>query len=168
METGQIFRPETISRQGERTAWILTGFAVIVELLLLWRFSRLPGWATLLTIFLLLSAVLISLGNWVDRKTILILEPDGVEFHNGLRNVTMRWDQVETVNVIADRWGQRVHISGTEGKFNFRMLSEVEIQGKVGGKMGFPKGETILKEIIHTSGLSLVDNKDQDRYYARP
>lgn len=168
METAQIFRPETNSRQGERNAWILTGFALIVELLLIWRFSRLPGWATLLVIFLLLSAVLISLGNWVDRKTILILEPGGIKFRNGLRNVTMRWDQVETVSVIADRWGQRVHISGTEGNFNFRMLSEVELRGKLGGKMGFPEGKTILKEIIHACGLSLAENKDQDRYYARP
>jgi len=168
METGKIFRPETISRQGERNAWILSGFAVIVELLLVWRLSSLPGWATLLTIFLLLSAVLISLSNWVDRKTILILEPDGIEFRNGLRNVTMLWDQVETVSVVADRFGQRVHVAGTEANFNFRMFSEVEIQGKVGGKMGFSQGETILKEIIHASGLSLVENKNRDRYYARP
>ena len=168
METDQIFQPTTIPRQGERNAWILTGFALIVELLLFWRFSSLPGWATLLTFFLLFSAVLISLSNWVDRKTILILKPSAVEFRNGLRNVTMQWDQVEMVSVVADRWGQRVHIAGTKGNFNFRMLSEVEIQGKVGGKMGFPKGEMILKEIIQASGLSLVENKDQDRYYARP
>jgi hypothetical protein len=48
------------------------------------------------------------------------------------------------------------------------MVSEVEIRGKVGGKMGFSEGERILKEIINASGLSLTENKNQDRYYARP
>jgi hypothetical protein len=168
MEADQIFQPETISRQGERNAWILTGFALIVELLLLWRLSSLPGWTTLLTAFLLFSAVFISLSNWVDRKTILILKPGSIEFQNGLRNISMPWDQVETVSVVADRWGRRVHVAGAQANFNFRMVSEIEIQGKIGGKMGFSKGETILKEIINASGLSLVDNKNQDRYYARP
>ena len=168
MEADQIFQPETISRQGERNAWILTGFALIVELLLLWRLSSLPGWTTLLTAFLLFSAVFISLSNWVDRKTILILKPGSIEFQNCLRNISMPWDQVETVSVVADRWGRRVHVAGAQANFNFRMVSEIEIQGKIGGKMGFSKGETILKEIINASGLSLVDNKNQDRYYARP
>lgn len=168
MEADLIFRPETISRQGERNAWILTGFALIIELLLLWRLSSLPVWSTLLTAFLLLSAVFISLSNWVDRKTILILQPEGIEFRNGLRNVSMQWDQVENVSVVADRLGQRVHIAGAQANFNFRMVSEVEIRGKVGGKMGFSEGEMILKEIINASGLSLKESKNQDRYYARP
>ena len=168
METDQIFRPETISRQGERNAWILSGFALIIELLLLWRLSTLPVWATLLTVFLLLSAVFISLSNWVDRKTTLVLKPSGIEFHNGLRNISMQWKQIETVSVINDRLGRRIHVAGTQANFNFRMVSEIEIQGKVGGKMGFSQGETILREIIDASGLSLVENKNQDRYYARP
>jgi hypothetical protein len=168
METAQVFRPESISRQGERNAWILTGFALIIELVMFWRFSSLPGWVTLLTILLLLSAIFISLSNWVDRKTILILEPGGVEFRNGLRNVQLRWDQVEKVHVTTDRWGQRVHVLGTGANFNFRMFSELEFQGKVRGQMGFPEGETILTELLKASGLSLVKNEDQGRYYARP
>ena len=168
METAQIFHPKTISRQGERNAWILTGAALIVALTLFWRLSLFPVWIMVFTFFLLLSAIFISLSNWVDRKTILILEPNGVKFRNGLRNVQLSWDQIEKVRVFEDRWGQRVHVLGAEAHFNFRMLSEVEFRGKVGGKMGFPEGETILKEIIQVSGLSLIENQNQDRYYARP
>jgi hypothetical protein len=168
METAQIYRPETNARQGERNAWLLAGFALLIELILIWRIAKPPGWTTVLTIIFLISAIFISLSNWVDRKTILILEPGGVEFRNGLRNFKHRWDQIEKVIVLEDRWGSRVQVFGTEGNFNFRMLSEVEIRGKVGGRMGFPEGETILIEIIRSSGLSLAENKDQDRYYARP
>ncbi len=131
------------------------------------RFSKPLGWIALLAVFLLVSAVFISLSNYVDRKTILILNPGGVEFHNGLRNAQLSWDQVEKVSVFEDRWGERVHVSGTETHFNFRLLSEVELRGKAGGKMGFPDGEMILKEIINSSGLRLAENKDHDRYYIR-
>jgi hypothetical protein len=168
METVKIFRPETSSRQGERNAWILTGIALIAEWVTFWRTATFSGWITLLFFFLLLSAIAISFSAWVDRKTILILETGGVKFRNGLRVVQLTWEQIEKVRVIADRWGDRVYVVGTKDTFSFRILSEVELRGKVGGKMGFPEGDTILKEIIHASGLCLTDNKEQDRYYARP
>jgi hypothetical protein len=168
MQSTQVFRPETISRQGERNAWMMTGCALLVELVLFWRSGTLLGWLSLLMVLLLLSAVFISLSNWVDRKTMLVLEPDGVAFRNGLRSVQLTWDQIEKVRVIADRWGSRVLVSGAEANFNFRMLSQVELRGKVGGQMGFSEGEAILKEILHSSGLSLAENNDQGQYYARP
>ena len=117
---------------------------------------------------LLFSAIAISFGTWVDRKTILILETEGIKFRNGLRDIQLTWEQIEQVRVITDRWGDRIYVLGTKNTFSFRMLSEVELRGKVGGQMGFPEGDTILKEIIHASGLRLIDNKEQDRYYARP
>jgi hypothetical protein len=168
METAQVFRPETISRKGEHNAWILVGIALIVELIMIWRYATPPLWITVLLIILLFSATLISLSNWVDRKTVLILESDGIEYRNGLRNASIKWDQIEKIRVTPDRWGSRVHVLGSRAHFNFRMLSDIEFQGKVRGQMGFPEGETILNEIIRSSGLSLTEDNDQDRYYARP
>jgi hypothetical protein len=168
METAQVFHPEIISRKGERNAWILTGITLIVELVMVWRYSTPPFWITILLIFLLLSASLISLSNWVDRKTVLILETDGIVYRNGLRNTALKWDQVEKLRVTPDRWGSRVHVSGTGAHFNFRLLSDIEFQGKVRGQMGFAEGEVILHEIIRASGLNLTEENDQDRYYARP
>jgi len=168
METAQVFHPETISRKGERNAWILAGIALIVELVMIWRYGIPPIWITVLLILLLLSAILISLSNWVDRNTVLILETDGLVYRNGLRNVSMKWDQIEKLRVTPDRWGSRIHVSGANIHFNFRKLSDIEFQGKVRGQMGFPEGEAILNEIIQSSGLSLTEDNDQDRYYARP
>jgi len=167
MQSAQVFHPETISRKGERNAWLLAGVA-LVAYLLLWRISEPSILFSLMVIFLLISAFFISLSNWVDRKTTLILEPSGVEFHNGLRKVHLNWKQIEKVGVTSDRWGSRVHVSGTETSFNFRMFSEVKFQGKVRSQMGFHEGETILKNIIQASGLSLTDSDDQSQYYARP
>ena len=168
METAQTFHPTCIPRTGERNAWILSGFAVVIEALMIWRFSTPPAWSTILLVFFLFSASMISLSNWVDRKTTLILRPEGVEFRNGLRNVRLRWEQIEKLHVVSDRWGQRIHVLGQGSSFNFRLLSEVEYQGKVRGQMGFPEGEIILKEILNSSGLSPTESNDQGQYYARP
>ena len=168
MESAQVFRPKPGSRQGERNAWILTGFAIIVELVLFWRSGTLPGWMSLIASFLFLSAILISLSNWIDRKTTLMVDSNGVEFRNGLRNVKFGWDQIEKIHVLSDRWGQRVLIAGQDANFNFRTLSEVKLRGKVGGQMGFVEGEAILNEILKFSGLSLTKDNDQGQYYARP
>ena len=168
MESAQVFHPTTISRTGERNAWLLSGLTIAIEALMIWQLGTPPTWSTVLMIFFLLSATMISLSNWIDRKTILILQPEGVEFHNGLRNVRLDWDQINKVRVIADRWGQRVHILGATAGFNFRLLSEVEYMGKVRGQMGFTEGEAILKEILKSSGLTLSESDDQGRYYARP
>jgi hypothetical protein len=167
MESAQVFHPTTIPQTGERNAWILAVVA-LVAYLLLWRLSEPSVLLLVMMIFLWLSAFFISLSNWVDRKTILVLAPDGIEFCNGLRNVRLDWDQIEKLRVTPDRWGRNVLVSGAETNFNFRMLGEVEFRGKVRGQMGFPEGEVILKEILQSSGLSLTESNEQGRYYARP
>ena len=167
MESRQEFHPEMISRTGERNAWILAGVAV-VACLLLWRVSP-PSTLLLVTVgFLLISALFISLSNWVDRKTALVLAPEGIKFQNGMRNVNMNWDEVERVRVVSDRWGERVHVSSERSYISFRNLSDVKLQGKVRGQMGFPEGEEILQQIIQSSGLVLTEENDQGHYYARP
>ena len=106
------FRPELIPRKGEWTAWILAIIASSVWLTLRWRLLDVPVAALIFVAFLLLSASSISLGNWVDRKTVLSLSPAGVSFRNGLRNVSLKWDQIRELRVLPDRWGERVHIWG--------------------------------------------------------
>ena len=167
MESKREFHPEKISRTGERNAWILTGVAV-VACLLLWRVSA-PSTLLLVTVaFLLIAAFFISLSNWIDRKTTLILDPEGIKFQNGLRNVMMNWDEIERLRVVSDRWGERVHVSSNRNYISFRNLSDVKIQGKVRGQMGFPEGKEILQQIIQSSGLVLTEENDQGHYYARP
>jgi hypothetical protein len=168
MKTERTFHPETISRQGERNAWLLTGFALVANLALIWRSGSMPVWIGVLTAFLFLSAGLISLSNWSDRQTVLTLKPAGLAFQNGLRRVDLRWDQIEQVHVLSDRWGKQAHVTGESGSFKFRMLSDLKFQGQVRGQMGFVAGETIVKEILDLSGLTRTETTDQGHYYARP
>jgi hypothetical protein len=167
MEGSKEYRPELLSRSGERNAWILTVVG-IAAYLLLWRTSEASIIYLMLVAFLLVSALFISLNNWIDRKTKLVLDPEGIKFQNGLRKVALNWDEIEDLRVVPDRWGERVHVYSSHSYLSFRNLSDVEIRGKVRGQMGFPEGQEILQQILESSGLVRTEDDDQGHYYARP
>ena len=167
MDSVQEFHPEQISRKGERNAWILTGVS-IAAYLLLWRISEPSVLLLVMVIFLIISAFIISLSNWIDRKTTLILSTEGINFNNVLRSVHMNWDEIEQIQVLPDHWGKRVLVFGDQAHIRFRTLSDVEFRGKVRGQIGFHDGEAILEQIIRYSGLISTENENQGHYYVRP
>jgi len=134
----------------------------------LWRDSGLTWLAVVFVSLLFLSAGSITLGNWMDRKTVLRLNPGGVSFSNGLRNVFLNWNEVRDVRVLDSAWGRRVIVRGAETSFTFRTLGEVIMQGELKGRMGFAEGESILKNILESSGLQETEAAEKTRYYARP
>ena len=160
------FRPELISRRGEWTAW---GLALVASLgiWLLNRSGYVPLWAWIFWAFLLFSGVSISLGNWLDRKSVIWLEADGIRFENGLRRVRLRWSEIRKVAVLPSRWGKSVQIIGEKSHFSFKTLGEVKFQGEVRGRTGFSDGQEILDIILHEANLELVEESNNAYYYAR-
>ena len=161
------FRPQLISRRGELIAW-----ATALMVLAAWYILRQSGQALLpvvpiLAILLLLAALSISLGNWMDRHTYIRLEDSGVIFHNGLRNVHLHWDQIKQVDVTPSKWGKKVQVLGDHAHFGFRTLGEVEAYGKSIGSMGFENGEWILEQILERGGLQARHQQESGYYYTR-
>jgi len=160
------FRPELLSRRGERTAWALA-LAAGLGMWFLNRSGHIPTWAWIFWVFLLFSGVSITLGNWLDRKTIIWLETDGVRFENGLRRVRLSWEEVQKVAVLPARWGKSVQVIGEKSHFGFKTLGEVQFQGELRGRTGFPGGQVILDVILRETGLELVEESNNAYYYAR-
>jgi hypothetical protein len=160
------FRPVLLSRRGEWTAWGLF-LAASAGVLVLRRSTYVPIWAWIFWFFLLFSAVSISLGNWIDRRTFIRLERDGIRFENGLRRVRLGWPEVQKVAVLPARWGQAVQVIGERAHFAFKTLGEVEFQGEVRGRTGFVEGQAILGVILREAGLQLVEESNSAYYYAR-
>lgn len=160
------FHPELLPRRGEWTAWSLA-FVAGIGIWVLNRSAFVPGWAWLFWIFLLLSGVSISLGNWIDRHTVLRVEVDGVSFENGLRRVRLRWPEVRKVAVLPARWGKSIQVIGEKSYFSFKTLGEVQFQGEMRGRTGFAEGQTILDVILHATGLELIEESNNAYYYAR-
>jgi hypothetical protein len=168
MDTTREFRPEEISRRGEVTMWALAIFSLAALVFLRSRVEGVSHWYTVFVTLMSLSAAGTSLGNWMDRKTMLILKPKGLVFRNGLRDVSLSWDEIQEVQVFPSRWGKQAHVVAANGHFSFRTKSELTHKGETRSKMGFAQGEYIIEQILKQGGLQETDHTEKCRYYARP
>ena len=167
LQTPVEIRAESFSRRGEITAWILAILTLVSCFALRARGFPVPGFFILLTLFLVVAALAISLSNWSDRHTLLRLESGGVRFENGLRRVYLAWDEIQMVQVFPSNLGDRVRVSGAQTFFSFRLLGEVSLRGQVRGRMGFADGERILRHILQATGLKRFEKPGEGYYYAR-
>lgn len=161
------FRPLLIPRRGEFYAWLCVLLVAVVWLLLGLRGEPVFALIPLAGAGLSVAALLISLGNWVDRHTLISLDGDGITFANGLRTMRLIWRDISQVRVFDTNWGKRVQVYGGDAYFTFRTLGEVDIMGKIQGRMGFENGDQILRQIILSSGLSITDRTGEGYYYVR-
>jgi len=167
LEDQPAFRPELLSRRGEFIAW---GTSILV--LLGWLILSLNGRQILsavpfLGIILVLAALAISLGNWMDRKTELRLDAGGVTYENGLRHAALKWNEINEIRVFPSKWGKKVHVLGATAHFNFRTLGEVKVQDEVKGRMGFAEGDKILSVMLEQANLKEIAGPGPGCYYGR-
>jgi hypothetical protein len=161
------YRPVLLSRRGEVTAWIL---ALVAggSYFLFWRLGTNLSWMAVVFVgIFFLSAASISLGNWMDRRTMIRIGPRGIEYQNGLRRTDFAWGEVSQVQISPSRFGDQVHVIGERSHFRFRLHAEIRYQGEVRGQMGFPDGEEVLGIILKQSNLRLREGDAPSQYYAR-
>ena len=161
------FCPELSSRRSETTAWTLTLVVAFAIAIMKWKIGEAPTIAWVFGAFLVFAAFSISLGNWMDRGTVMSFDEGGIAFENGLRQVALRWPEVKKVNVIPVRWGKSVQVIGDQVHFEFRTLGQVEYQGEVQGRLGFVEGEAVLGDILEKTNLVLEKEEKGRYYYAR-
>jgi len=163
----QEYQPELVSRRGEALAWVSTLLVALGIIILILSGQGLSWLVVLLQVILFLSAAIISLGNWSDRKTVLRLDDRGIDFRNGLRRVQLNWSEVKEVRVTPSPWGKKVQVYGEQNHFSFRTLAEVTVRGELKGRFGFTRGEEILREIVLRSNLEIMDDTGVGYYYVR-
>lgn len=161
------YQPELLPRRGEILAWLTTLLSFAA-----WTILILTGRPVLLVVpvmafVFLFAAASISLGNWVDRKSLLSLDEQGVAFRNGLRDVRLSWEQINRIEVFGSAWGRKVRVFGEQAHFDFRTLGELTMSGEVKGRMGFVQGEKILHQLLVKTGLIEIEHTGNSYYYAR-
>jgi len=159
------YHPELLSRRGEVTAWGLTIVIIAALMIIAYLSNRLNPFLLGLAILLCLSGLGISLGNWMDRHTIIRVRPIGIEYQNGLRHAQFTWDQIHRVEVYAHQWGDKVRVLSDNSGFYFRKLGEVKVGGEAKGVMGFANGDQILDTILEKSKLTEKKNSERGVYY---
>lgn len=161
------YHPELLSRKGEVTAWLSTALVFAGWLILSFSGKPVTRAIPFLAIVLMICALGISLGNWMDRHTKMQIDQNGIHFENGIRNTRITWQEIQQVQVFPSNWGKKVRLIGPSSHFDFRTLGEVKVQGELKGKMGFTEGEIILKYILERANLTLVNQSGNSYYYAR-
>lgn len=167
MSADREFRPELMPRKGEAFAWLTAAGLVAGLLAGTARWGALPFIYWSLAIFVIFSAASISLGNWMDRRSVLRLDAGGIAFENGLRSTRMTWPEVQNVAVVPTRLGRRVQVQSARSHFTFKTLGESALGGQL-LRTGFAEGESILQTILGECGLTEITEKDGVTYYARP
>jgi hypothetical protein len=167
MPETKAYTPELLPRRGEFTAWVLT-VVITLGFYFLSRPGPIPAVAWLFVIFFAFSAASISLGNWMDRRTFIRMEPDGIVFENGLRKTHLTWDAIEEVRTSPERWGLSVQVLGGRVHFAFSTLGEMQFGGQVHVRTGFAEGKVILDEIIRAAGLTKMLHNGSFNIYFRP
>jgi hypothetical protein len=163
----KLFYPEKLPSKGERVAWILTVTAGITWIILFALKITVLWIIPVIFMTFFLSSILIHMGNWIDRKTVISLNKNGLIFQDGLRNIEIEWGAVEKVEIFPSQWGKKVTVNGGGRRFNFRTLGVVELSGEIKGKIGFIEGEMILNTILERSQLSSVHKLANSYYYTR-
>jgi hypothetical protein len=162
------YRPELLPNRGEFTAWILTSLSGIAWIIMVSTPMQEYIGIPLLFFFFLISAFMISLGNWMDRNTRIKISDQNLFYQDGLRKIEFLWNEIQRVEVYPSKWGKKVRIFGNERRISFRTLGNIELKGEVKGKMGFTDGEKILNTILDKSNLVKFHKfSDGIDYYVR-
>lgn len=163
------FHPESLSRKAELVTWVLALVVLVAWWVLQSNQARFATTAVILFAFLIFAAFAMSLGNWMDRHTVLRLDSEGVHFRNGIRDVRLAWDAIEELRVLPGQAGsRRVQVLGHRVYFEYRTLAEVRLNDTVKGRSGFEAGDAILEMILAESHLAEQEKTATHIYYGRP
>jgi hypothetical protein len=166
MLTTREFRPEILPRRGELLAWLTAGGLLVGLLIGTYRWGALPFVYWAFEGFAIFAAASISLGNWMDRRSVIRMEADGIAFENGVRSVRLSWPEVQNVAVVPTRLGKRVQVQSATSHFTFKTMSESTLAGQQ-LRTGFADGQEILDVVLKECGLQVKAEKDGMVYYAR-
>ncbi|TAK14220.1 MAG: hypothetical protein EPO32_02555 [Anaerolineae bacterium] len=167
-EKGLELRPIPGSRRPELMSW---GLAVLLfGMLAIARPEAqvviFGAWA--LGLFFGLSALVMTLGNWLERNTLMILRLNGITLRQPVQSVMLNWQEVDRVEVQQGPNGERVFVRGGERHFSYRPATRVEIRGKIRDQYGFENSEKILKTILTMAKLPNTPSQLANGYsYAR-
>ena len=161
------FFPEKLPIRGEKVSWALTGVSGVTWLIMTMANIPVFWFIPALFILFLFSSLIIRLGNWMDANTAICLHDTGINYKDGLRNISLSWNEIDQIEIFHSTFGKKITVKGSNRRFNFRTLGVVEFKGQVKGRLGFSEGEMILKIILERSHLSTINKSSSGYYYTR-
>ena len=149
-------RPAPGGRQGELMAWLSALGAGIGTLVLSWRLQEMSALGLGATLLIVLLAILVSYGNWIERNTKLVVRQEGIYYRSPLRRRSFSWEQIEQLDLLPHNRGWRVRVFGEQGAFHYQSQGTLNFGSFDQMAVGIAKGEQVAAYIRHRSGLDKV------------
>jgi hypothetical protein len=168
LSTKQEYKPVLISRRSEFTAWLIT-ICLVLLLVFYQPVGVIFSGAVLMLVVIGLSAVMISLGNWLDRHSSIQISAEGVEYSNGITQTALKWGEIRRVEVLRGQFGDKIWVSGENDSFRFQPLGTMSMNEKFTQQVGFEGGDQILETILKQTGFAggSPQQTDSGYYYSR-
>lgn len=146
-------RPVAPDRRGELIAWVCALGAGLAVLAFRWGLGSLPPVLPLLAVAFGLAGLVISFGNWVDRRTQIRFGDEGLAYESPLRRVHLSWEEVQEVWYLPGRRGGRVVVRGEERGFQYRTLADLSLGESRRFAFGIEGGDRLAGWIRVRAGL---------------
>ena len=147
------FAPRELDRYGERLAWSLAVALAALAIFLFWRRGVWIGSLIVIFSVCIVAAILISYGNWMERRTEIQLMEQAVVYRNPLRELLVEWASVKAVYIYPRGDGWRVIVEGDRTNFSFQTLTTLNLGWGRQVETGIRDGEQLAAEIAVSAGL---------------
>jgi hypothetical protein len=164
LSTPQSFKPLKNNRRSELIAWLFAILLVVVKIMFpAYGFFRIGG--SILALFFLFSAVIMSIGNWVSRNSELRISEKGIWYFNGARKSSFHWKDIIRVEVYSGRFNDRINVVSTSGNIYFDIIGDGVINERKFSPTGYADGEEILETILNKTNLIGGQKQKAQGYY---
>jgi hypothetical protein len=166
LEPGR-YQPAAPNPKAIYTAWLLFGIPVPAMLYLYLR-RIIPPLSLWITCgFLLFVALAIVFSQWLERRTFIFLEGEGIRFESPLRKVSMSWGDIQELWCGSIRGGWRFIVSGPSALFRFQSLIVLRTDQGKEVRSGFAEGVRIAQLVQQRAGLRHLDRQDRIWIYRK-
>jgi hypothetical protein len=160
LEGEEAFRPAKPNRRGEFLAWGCCFVLAVTAVVQARMTEGFPYTAVLLLAFFFLGGAVTSFGNWLERRTSVLLTPEGVTYTSPIRNVSLAWDKIDTLTALPAGQGWRLVVQGTGRVFQLRTRVSLGEGDRETVPIGFPDGERMASLIRSHARLNAPMEKD--------
>jgi hypothetical protein len=147
------FSPREIDPYGERLAWSLGVALTALTLFMYWRQGAWIATLIVLSSLCVVAALLVSYGNWMERKTEIEISEGTLRYRNPLRELRIPWDSIRAATIYPRGDGWRAIIEGEAGAFTFQTETSLKLGWGRQVETGIVDGQSLVSAIIGTADL---------------
>lgn len=158
----KTYNPNQNNRRSEFFIWMLT-----LLLMALSGYLINNGLENLIinigVIGMVITALFLSFGNWIDRNSSLTLSKSNLTYSSGFRNISLGWDEIHELYVYPGKYADRIFVMGQNRRITFSL--QKDLKNNATAKLGFPKGNEIMNKIHAETKITKSSKKSKKNYY---